>query len=60
MSGWEVAKKVKALSPNSTVILATGWGIKLDKEKLREAGINRVISKPFQVDEVLSCIDGQH
>ncbi len=59
MSGWEVARKVKALRPQTTVILATGWGIHFDEEKLKSAGINRIITKPFQVDEVLTCINGR-
>lgn len=60
MSGWEVARKVKELRPETTVILATGWGIHFDEDKLKSAGINRVITKPFQVDEVLTCINGRH
>jgi len=59
MSGWEVARKVKDLRPEATVILATGWGIRFDEEKLKSAGIHRVITKPFQVDEVLTCINGR-
>lgn len=60
MSGWEVARKVKELRPETIVILATGWGIHFDEDKLKSAGINRVITKPFQVDEVLTCINGRH
>ena len=60
MSGWEVARKVKELRPEAIVILATGWGIRFDEEKLKSAGIHRVITKPFQVDEVLTCNNGRH
>ncbi|MBN1594122.1 MAG: response regulator, partial [Candidatus Coatesbacteria bacterium] len=60
MSGWEVAREVKSINPDTTVILATGWGIHFDDAKLKAAGINRIITKPFQVDEVLTCINGRH
>ena len=60
MSGWDVAKRVKALRPDARVILATGWGVHFDEEKLKSAGVERIITKPFQVDEVLNCINGHH
>lgn len=59
MSGWEVARKVKNIRPEAIVILATGWGVRFDEEKLKSAGIHRVITKPFQVDEVLTCVNGR-
>ena len=59
MSGWDVAKRVKVLRPEATVILATGWGMHFDEEKLKSAGVERIITKPFQVDEVLNCINGR-
>ena len=60
MSGWDVAKRVKILRPDVKVILATGWGVHFDEEKLKSAGVERIITKPFQVDEVLNCINGYH
>ena len=54
-----VAKRVKVLRPEATVILATGWGMHFDEEKLKSAGVERIITKPFQVDEVLNCINGR-
>lgn len=59
MSGWEVARKVKELRPETAVILATGWGMHFDEEQLKAAGISRVITKPFQVEEVLTCFNGR-
>lgn len=57
MSGWEVSKRIKAIQPDVTLILATGWDIRFDEEKLETAGVERVISKPFQIEEVLSCVN---
>jgi CheY-like chemotaxis protein len=59
MSGWEVARRVKEIRPEAAVILATGWGMHFDEEQLKSAGISRVITKPFQVEEVLTCINGR-
>ena len=58
MSGWEVAKSIKSERPGTVVILATGWGQQFDKEQLKEAGVSKVISKPFQIEEVLRSING--
>jgi two-component system cell cycle sensor histidine kinase/response regulator CckA len=35
MSGWEVAKSIKAKDPSIPVALITGWGIQIDYEKMK-------------------------
>jgi signal transduction histidine kinase/ActR/RegA family two-component response regulator len=56
MSGWEVAREIKRLNPKVLVVLMTGWAAGLDPEKVKEGGIDRVVHKPFDVDEVLTLI----
>ncbi|MBI4588531.1 MAG: response regulator [Candidatus Rokubacteria bacterium] len=56
MSGWQVARAVKDLSPETPVILITGWGEQLDLEALREGSVELVLSKPFRVNEVLTLV----
>lgn len=56
MNGWEVAKRVKSEKPNLPVILITGWGIELDEEKINFSWVDCVISKPFQVNEILEKV----
>ncbi len=56
ISGWEVAKIIKAKDPEVLVALVTGWGLKMDGERLGEKGIDLVISKPFQVNRVLNLV----
>jgi CheY-like chemotaxis protein len=52
MSGWQVAQAVKALRPDVPVVLVTGWGVELPAEQLRANGVDRVMTKPFRIDEV--------
>ncbi len=56
ISGWEVARIIKEKDPEVLVALVTGWGVKMDGEKLGEKGIDMVISKPFQVNRVLNLV----
>lgn len=53
MNGWEVARMTKEKAPQLPVILITGWRLSPDETKIRESGIDRIIRKPFQVDEIL-------
>ncbi|HEX9077699.1 MAG TPA: response regulator [Anaerolineae bacterium] len=57
MSGWEVAHAIKRMNPKTLVVLMTGWAATLDEEKVKESGVDRIIHKPFQVDEVLALVN---
>jgi DNA-binding response OmpR family regulator len=56
-NGWEVAKWVKSKIPQIPVILITGWGTNLDDDKIKESGIDCIIGKPFQVNEILEIVN---
>ncbi len=56
ISGWEVARIIKKKDPGVLVVLVTGWGVKMDSDKLVDKGIDMVISKPFQVNRVLNLV----
>ena len=56
MSGWDMAKEVKHISPNSKVVLVTGWGERVDQHKVHEAKIDFVISKPPHDYQVLNAV----
>ena len=56
ISGWEVGKILKGLDPNVPVIMITGWGVELQREKVKESGIDRIISKPFVFEEITRVI----
>jgi DNA-binding response OmpR family regulator len=55
-NGWEVAKWIKRELPQIPVVLITGWGTHLDEEKVKESGIDMIIGKPFQVNEILETV----
>jgi signal transduction histidine kinase len=56
VSGREVACAVKARSPNTPVILVTGWAAGLNMADLRKAGVDLLLGKPFQVNEVREVV----
>ncbi len=55
-SGWEVAATIKGLAPKTPVALVTGWGLTLDRTKLKEAGVDLVLNKPFQYPDVMALV----
>lgn len=56
LSGWEVGKALKELNPKIPVVMITGWGMELNREKMSENGIDLMISKPFNFDQVTQLI----
>jgi signal transduction histidine kinase len=57
VSGWDVANTVKEMSPATSVILMTGWGITLDRDKAKEKGVDVIVSKPFQISEMQKVLN---
>lgn len=57
VSGWEVASTVKSLKPSTQVILMTGWGVTLDDEQARRKGVDVVVCKPFQINEIQKVVN---
>jgi signal transduction histidine kinase len=58
VSGWEVARACKAMSPKVPVVLVTGWGVELSQEELEANGVDAVLSKPLNVDQILEAVAG--
>ena len=56
LSGWEVGKALKELNPKIPVVMITGWGMELSREKMSQNGIDLMISKPFNFDQVTQLI----
>jgi len=57
MNGFDTARALKELKPRPIVILMTGWAPELDTKKMREAGVDRAITKPFEAEQVIQLID---
>jgi two-component system capsular synthesis sensor histidine kinase RcsC len=51
MAGWEVARHIKGISPNTLVVLATAGGRELILEKMEESSIDAVFFKHFGLKE---------
>lgn len=56
MSGWEVCRAIKKINPHLPVGMITGWGAGIDRPQMEENGLDFVISKPFDSEEVLNQI----
>ncbi|TET09000.1 response regulator, partial [Candidatus Aerophobetes bacterium] len=53
MSGWQLAQRIKEIHPSVPVGLITGWAVITSKEKMKERGVDFVVSKPFDYTKVL-------
>lgn len=56
MSGWEVCKVIKQISPELPVGMITGWGSEVSRAKIEETGLDFVISKPFDFNQILNTV----
>jgi signal transduction histidine kinase/DNA-binding response OmpR family regulator len=57
MSGWQVAQEVKRIDPRVPVILLSGWAIQQDEAKVRESGVDYVISKPCALKTLKNAVE---
>ena len=57
-SGWEVAKGLRAAQPEVPIALVTGWGDQIDVEEARTRGIDYLMAKPFDVDDMTRLVAG--
>lgn len=56
MSGWQVARSIKRIKPGTPVVLLTGWGTKVDEDRLAESKIDMVLSKPVKMEELSAVV----
>jgi len=56
MSGWQVAEKVKGINKSVPVALITGWNVELNESEMRESGVDLIIYKPFEVNQILRLV----
>ena len=57
--GWEVARAAKERSPETVVVLVSGWGSHFTREEARARGADLVFEKPVDPDVLLSAIDAE-
>jgi len=56
MTGWEIAKTIRAANREVPIILLSGWSIQLDDARVRESGITLVLPKPCQMQDLLNAV----
>ena len=56
MSGWQAAKKIKSINEKVPVALITGWNIELEESESKKNGVDLIIHKPFQMNQVLRLV----
>jgi PAS domain S-box-containing protein len=56
MSGWEVCRNIKRISPDTPVGMITGWGAEMSQSKMEEYGLDFLISKPFDINQILNVV----
>ena len=56
MSGWEVCRGIKEIDPNIPVGMITGWGAEVNLKKREEHGVDFVVSKPFDFEQILKAV----
>jgi signal transduction histidine kinase len=58
LSGWDVAKGLRAAQPDVPIALVTGWGDQIDITEARARGIDYLMAKPFDVDDMTRLVSG--
>ena len=56
VSGWEVCRMIKGISPHTPVGMITGWGGEKSHDKMEEVGLDFFISKPFDFTQILNVV----
>lgn len=56
MSGWELSQEVRQRSPQTHVVMITGWGTQLDQQKAAESNVKKILPKPVSYDEIMHVV----
>jgi len=62
MNGWEVGKRIRAICEGRGIkktefMLLTGWGgQKAEMEKMAESGVDVIIEKPLNIENMLKAV----
>lgn len=56
LSGWEVARRIKAIAPSVPIVMVTGFGVELSEEERLAHGLDAVLVKPLKINEVIEAL----
>jgi CheY-like chemotaxis protein len=60
ITGLELARDVKALEPDTFVILISSLGLSPDPELAAKMGVDRILKKPFRMEQLAEIIKNSH
>jgi CheY-like chemotaxis protein len=60
MNGLELAAAVRKADPRIPIVLVTGHASLLDAVVIAQTGIDWVLSKPFSLDDIITCTGLSH
>lgn len=52
MSGWQVVREIRRIAPGTRIWLLTGWANEISEQDPRLAGVQGVLGKPLDLDEL--------
>ena len=55
MTGWELARAVRAAAPGLPVILVSGFAVEVPQAELEASGVHSVLAKPINIGDVLEA-----
>ncbi|MCF7798033.1 MAG: response regulator [Lentisphaeria bacterium] len=56
LNGKKLGEKIKTLNPDAKMIIATGFADQDDHTKLMDIGFIHVVSKPFDIREMINTV----
>ena len=56
MSGADVTRAIKAFDSRIPVVVVTGWDPETFREELQGAGVDHILQKPFDMDDLLNLV----
>jgi signal transduction histidine kinase/ActR/RegA family two-component response regulator/HAMP domain-containing protein len=57
MNGWQLAEEIRSRDPETPIALITGWGEHVDQAQAERVGAERLISKPFAIEDIGDLVD---
>jgi two-component system cell cycle response regulator CpdR len=57
MSGLELARKIRNRYPHTRILVATGYSVRLEPERMRELNICGILSKPFTLNALIDAAE---
>ncbi|HKQ57718.1 MAG TPA: ATP-binding protein, partial [Candidatus Eisenbacteria bacterium] len=56
VDGWQVCQSMRALDQAVTIAFVTGWGEGVDLDRVRRAGAQTVVPKPFSIEDIEAVV----